>query len=123
MAIATRFIPFQLLSIVSKMKQALVFTCLQYKSFEKKKKKLCAKEKLLVTSNFSFSHTVFDHSKKFLPLSSNLKLSSANSSNLEEFKICLLGKGYIPLNICGVLTLEKYGNIGIQIFPYIFRLR
>ena len=32
-------------------------------------------------------------SEKFLPFSSNLKLSSANSFNLEESKICRLGKG------------------------------
>ena len=31
--------------------------------------------------------------KNFLPLSSNLKLSSANSFSLEESKICCLGKG------------------------------
>ena len=35
--------------------QALVFMCLQYKSFWKH----WEKEKLLVTSNFSFSHSVF----------------------------------------------------------------
>ena len=36
-------------------KPALAFTCLQYKSFEI----TVGKEKLLVTSNFSFSHSVF----------------------------------------------------------------
>ena len=36
-------------------KQALVFTCLQYSLL----KTLCEKEKLLVTSNLSFSHNVF----------------------------------------------------------------
>ena len=36
-------------------KQALVFTCLRYKSFEN----TVGKEKLLVTSNFSFSHSIF----------------------------------------------------------------
>ena len=32
------------------------------------------KEKLLILSNFSFSHSVFNHMEKFLPFSSNLKL-------------------------------------------------
>ena len=31
--------------------------------------------------------------ENFLPFSSNLKFSFANSSNLEECKICCLGKG------------------------------
>ena len=55
-------------------------------------KTLLGKEKLLVTSNFSFSNSVFCL-KSFLPFSSNLKLSSANSFSLEESKICHLGKG------------------------------
>ena len=38
--------------------------------------------------------TVFStHLDNFLPFSSNLKLSSANSFSLEESKICRLGKG------------------------------
>ena len=41
------------------LKQALVFTCLQYKSFEKKKKKNCGERRVLKISNFSFSHSVF----------------------------------------------------------------
>ena len=40
------------------------------------------KEKLLVTSNFSFSRSVFYLFESFLPFSLNLKLSSANSFNL-----------------------------------------
>ena len=51
------------------------------------------KENLLVTSNFSFSHSVSTRSDNFLPFSSNLKLSSANSFNLEESKICRLVMG------------------------------
>ena len=64
---------------------------------------LSEEEKLLVTSNFSFSHRVFYY---FLPFSSNLELSSANSFSLEESKICRLGKGlYLKLtsyyfNLC-----------------------
>ena len=51
------------------------------------------KEKLLVLSNFSFSHSVFCRFGKLLSFSSSLNLSSANSSNLKESKICRLGKG------------------------------
>ena len=57
-------------------------------------KTLWEKEKLLVTSNFSFSHrpTVFSIClDNFLLLSSNSKLSSANSFSLEECKMCRLG--------------------------------
>ena len=56
-------------------------------------KTLWEKEKLLLTSNFSFSHTVFYSFKTFLPFSSNLKLLSANSFSLEESIICHLVKG------------------------------
>ena len=57
-------------------------------------KRLLEKEKLLVTSNFSFSHSVFSTVlENFLSFSSNLKWLSANSFNLEESKICCLGKG------------------------------
>ena len=55
-------------------------------------KTLWEKEKLLVTSNFSFSHSVFCLDK-FLPFLSNLKLSSATSISLEQSKIRHLGKG------------------------------
>ena len=52
------------------------------------------KEKLLVTSNFSFPHSVFyligELSAIFIKLK---KLPSANSFNLDESKICRLGKG------------------------------
>ena len=57
-------------------------------------KTLWEKEKLLVTSNFSFSHIVFFFLwENFLPFSSYLKLSSANPFNSEESKMCGLGKG------------------------------
>ena len=51
------------------------------------------KEKLLVTSNFSFSHSAFHLLENLLSYSSNLKLSSAKSLSLEESKICRL---YLP---------------------------
>ena len=52
------------------------------------------KDKLLVMSNFSFSHSVF-HSilENFLQISSNLKLLSAKFFIMEESKICCFGKG------------------------------
>ena len=42
-------------------------------------KTLPEKKKLLIMSNFSFFHSVFYPHGNFLPFSSNLKLSSANS--------------------------------------------
>ena len=56
-------------------------------------KTLWEKEKLLVTSNFSFPTVFSTHLENFLPFSSKLELSSANSFSLEESKICRLGKG------------------------------
>ena len=57
-------------------------------------KTLWEKEKLLVMSNFSFSHSVFStRLDNFLPFSLDLKLSSANSFSLEESKICRLVMG------------------------------
>ena len=70
-------------------KQGLVFTSLHYKSL----KTLWKKEKLLIMSNFSFSHSVFDRFlRTFCHFVSNLKLS-ANYFGLEESKIYRLGKG------------------------------
>ena len=55
-------------------------------------KTLREKDKLLVTI-YPFP-TVFSAClEKFLPFLSSLKLSSANSFNLEESKICRLGNG------------------------------
>ena len=59
-------------------------------------KTLCEKEKLLVTGDFSFPHSVFypfRHLQNSLPLSSNLKLLYANFFSLKESNICCLGKG------------------------------
>ena len=56
-------------------------------------KTMWEKEKLLVTSNFSFSHGVFYSFGELSAILSKLKLSSANSFRLEESKICRLGKG------------------------------
>ena len=51
------------------------------------------KEKLLVMSNFSFSQSVFYPFGKLSSIFIKFELSSANSFNLEESKICRLGKG------------------------------
>ena len=67
--------------ILTPSQQALVFTCLQYKSFENT---VGEKEKLLIMSNFSFSHNVFyPFGELSKPFSSSLKLSSANSFSSE----------------------------------------
>ena len=58
-------------------------------------KLLWEKETLLLSSNVSFSHSVFYLFEDLLPFSSDLKLSSASSFTLEESKICRLGKGRI----------------------------
>ena len=52
-------------------------------------KTLREKEKLLVTNNFSFSHSVFYPFLKLLPFSSTLKWSSASSFNLKRLKFLL----------------------------------
>ena len=56
-------------------------------------KTLLEKEKLFVTSNFSFSHSVSTLLGNFLLFSSSLKLSFANSFSLEASKICRMGMG------------------------------
>ena len=64
--------------------------------------------------------------RTFLPFSSNMKLTSANSFSLEKSKICRLGKGELypmttlsvskELILCGTIsgfmTLEKEKNVG-----------
>ena len=55
-------------------------------------KTLPEKEKLLFTSNFSISHCVFYLFGELSAILANLKSWSANSLNLEESKICRLGK-------------------------------
>ena len=67
----------------------VVFTCLHYKSFENTvgKGDIARNEQFLIFPLFS---TLLEN---FLPFSSNLKLSSANSFNLGGSKICRLGKG------------------------------
>ena len=70
-------------------KQALVFTCLQYKSFENTGKR----RKCMLQAISPFPTVFSTHLENIPPVSSNLKLSSANSFSLEESEICRLGKG------------------------------
>ena len=63
-------------------------TCLQYKTFET----LGEKEKYLVRAISPFPPVFSTLSENSVPFSSNLKLSSANSFNSEESKICRVGK-------------------------------
>ena len=71
-------------------KQALVFTCLQYKSFENTvgKGEIARNEQFLL-----FPQCFFTHSENCLPFSSNMKLLSADSLSLKDSRICRCGKG------------------------------
>ena len=75
-------------------KQALVFMCLQYKSFQNTvgKGEIAHNEQFLL-----FPQCFLPFLEDLLPFSSNLKLSSANSFSLEESEICRLGKSYTLL--------------------------
>ena len=66
-------------------KQALVFTCLQYKSFENTGKRRNCWQQAVSHFPTVFS-TLLDN---FLPISSNLKLSPANFFSLEESKFVI----------------------------------
>ena len=69
--------------------QALVFTCLQYKSLKNTvvNREIACKEQFLLFPLFSI---LWDN---FLPSLSVLQLSSTKSFILEESKICCLGNG------------------------------
>ena len=68
---------------------ALVFTCLQYKSFEN----TVGKGDIARDEHFFPFPTVFSILlEHFLPFSAKWKLSCANAFNLEESKTCRLGK-------------------------------
>ena len=61
-------------------KQALVFKCLHYKSFEN----ALGKGEIGCNKQFLLFPVFFTHLENFLPFSSNMKLSSSNSFSLEE---------------------------------------
>ena len=68
------------------------FTCLLHKSFENTEAKgeIAHNEQFLL-----FPQCFSTRLEKFVPLSSDLKLSSTNSFSLKESKICRLGKGQL----------------------------
>ena len=68
---------------------ALVFMCLPYKSFEN----TVEKEKLPLTSNFSFSHSVFYLFEERSSIFFRFQMLSANCFSLEECKLFCLGNG------------------------------
>ena len=70
-------------------KQALAFMCLQCDYFEN----TVGKGEIARNEQFLFFPQRFLPFKIFLPVSLNLKLSSANCFILEESKICGLAKG------------------------------
>ena len=66
---------------------------------------LWEKEKLLAMSNFSFSHSVFYMLGELSAIfKQKLKLSSATSFSVEEFKICHLGQSKPIITQCRILT-------------------
>ena len=66
------------------------FTCLQYKPFDN----TVGKGGIARNEQFPLFSTVSStRLESFLPFSSNLKLSSANTFSLEASKNCRLGKG------------------------------
>ena len=75
-------------------------------------KTLREKEKLLETSNFSFSHSVFYLFDKLSAIFIKVETSSANSFSVEESEICRLGKGKVRLrstilsNVCLYSVVE-----------------
>ena len=71
-------------------KQALVFTCLLYKSFENTvgKGEIAHNEQF-----FLFPQCFLPICRTFPAFSSRLKLSSAISFSLKVSKVCCLGKG------------------------------
>ena len=78
--------------------KSLNFTCLKYKSFENN-----WRENLLITSNFSFYHSVLYPFGELSTIFIKFKIvfcklfqfGRANSSSLEESEICCLGTGSI----------------------------
>ena len=90
-------------------RQALVFMCLQYKSFEN----LLVKEKLLIMNDFSFSHTIFI--RLVLQTRKNLGLFGRGSSlyNMTIFDRSKL-KTFADKNVCQTLkfALRMVGKVG-----------
>ena len=79
-------------------------------------KTLWKKENLLVTSIFSFPPVFSTLFENFLPFSSNLKLSSANSLSLEESYKLSIGK--VLNTIAGTEGISSYGFLCLVICIY-----
>ena len=92
-------------------KQALVFTCLQYKSCENTEGKgeIARNEQFLL-----FPQCFLPIWMDFLSFSSDLKLSSAYSFNLEESKICRLGKGWCRSSLGFSKQLRVYQRFSLR---------
>ena len=82
-------------------KQALVFTCLLYKSL----KTLQEKEKLLVTSIFPFPTVFSNLLENFPPFYSNLYLSPTNPFSLEKSKFVVWESNLLKLSALSILNL------------------
>ena len=79
-------------------------------------RKHCGKRRNCSEQAISPIPTVFSiHLENFLPFSSTLKLSSANSFNLEESKICPLGRGSLMLFTIQLRVLMTLGKILLKI--------
>ena len=74
--------------------------------------KLWEKEKLLVTSNFSFSHSFFYQFGELSAIFLKLKLSSANSFSSKESKNLSFGKELTTLMKNVENILGKWKNAG-----------
>ena len=85
----TRILSFSINVFYHFSKQTLVFTRLQSKSFEN----TVQKGEIALNMQFLFPEVFSTSFRSFLPLSLNLKLSSANSFTLEQSKIYRLGMG------------------------------
>ena len=92
----------------------LYHTILNFNNAKEKNllKTLWEKEKMLVTSIFSFSRNVFYPSQKEFLCLSHIYLSSAKASNLDKSKILLFGKG----NLDSLVHLKNRASI--DLYPY-----
>ena len=89
-------------------KQALVFMCLQYKSF----KNTVEKGEIAQNEQFLLCHSVFYPFKELSAIFIKLKLSSVNSVSLEESKICHFGKGeHCRLQMLSIWYYRKFCHL------------
>ena len=89
-------------------KQALVFTCLQYKSFEI----TVGIGEIAHNEQFLLFLQCFLPFWNFLPFLLNLKLLSAYSFSLEKPKICRLGKRYVLMKVyCVFCSCKQFSLV------------